>query len=194
MRLTKRAKSLMIVAVAAMGLLSMVPGSASANVDRSSADHSARATLRDASGAVVGRVQLTSADGSLLVSGRFQGLTPGFHGFHVHAVGRCEPPFTSAGGHHNPGATGHGQHDGDMPVLLVQQDGTAVTVTETDRVDLAELVADDGSAIVVHAGPDNLANIPARYTSSLTGQPGPDTDTLATGDAGARVACGVVNR
>jgi Cu-Zn family superoxide dismutase len=50
----------------------------------------------------------------------------------------------------------------------------------------------DGSAVIVHAGPDNYGNIPVRYTSAGAASPGPDGATVATGDAGARIACGVV--
>ena len=60
--------------------------------------------------------------------------------------------------------------------------------TVTDRFGVADLLADDdGSAVMVHSGPDNYANIPERYAPE-----GPDADTLGTGDAGSRLACGVV--
>ena len=189
---SRRSRALSIVGVAALALLAVVPSSASARPDRSG-HWGVRAILRDADGAFVGTVRLAPRHGSVVVTGRFKDLTPGFHGFHFHAVGRCEPPFTSAGGHHNPSGVGHGQHDGDLPPLLVQQDGTAVTVTESDRFDVAELLDADGTAIVVHAGADNLGNIPDRYVSTETGQAGPDSDTAATGDAGDRVACGVLS-
>jgi Cu-Zn family superoxide dismutase len=57
-----------------------------------------------------------------------------------------------------------------------------------------ELLAGDGSAVIVHALPDNYANIPTRYRSAQTGAPGPDADTLKAGDSGGRVVCGVVRR
>lgn len=199
MRLLTRSKSSSrsIVAVAAAALLTVVSGCAWSGPNQSgpggSGQRAVRATLKDADGGFVGTVRLDPKRDSVVVTGRFKGLTPGFHGFHLHAVGQCEPPFTSAGGHHNPGDVGHGQHDGDLPPLLVQQDGTAVTVTESDLFDVAELRDADGTAVVVHAGPDNLGNIPDRYVSTETGQPGPDDDTIAAGDAGARVACGVLS-
>lgn len=155
----------------------------------------AGAVVRDADGQVVGKVTLRRGGRSgTSVSVRARGLTPGFHGFHVHAIGTCTPPFTSAGGHLNPTDADHGEHVGDMPSLLVQEDGTARLTFETDRFTVRDLFDSDGSAVIIHAGPDNFANIPSRYVSSETGEPGPDEDTLAAGDAGARVACGVVRR
>ena len=79
-----------------------------------------------------------------------------------------------------------------MPSLLVLDDGTAQLQFATDRFTLAELLEGDGSAIIVHALPDNFANVPTRYQSTTEGVFGPDSATLATGDAGGRVACGVV--
>ncbi len=74
-----------------------------------------------------------------------------------------------------------------MPVLLVGADGTAQASFTTDRVTLADVLDANGAAIIIHAAPDNYANIPTRYAPG-----GPDAATLATGDSGARVACGVV--
>jgi superoxide dismutase, Cu-Zn family len=120
------------------------------------------------------------------------------HGFHVHATGTCDPsipagqtsPFTSAGGHFNPTGATHGSHAGDQPVLLVNADGTATARFATDRFGVESLLDADGSAFIVHAAPDNYANIASRY--SAAGVPGPDAATLTTGDAGARVFCGVI--
>jgi Cu-Zn family superoxide dismutase len=156
-------------------------------------------TLKDQSGRYVGTVSLSSTGDRVYVSGRVNGISPGFHGFHVHAVGICDPkaqptPFATAGGHLSleTGAN-HGRHSGDFPPLLVNGDGTALATFVTDRFQLWNLFDADGSAVIVHADPDNLANIPSRYTST-TGQAGPDAATLATGDSGGRVACGVVRR
>jgi superoxide dismutase, Cu-Zn family len=160
--------------------------------ETSSSRNHVRVELRDAAGADVGFVKLTQQGGKVIVRGEVSGLTPGFHGFHVHAVGECVPPFTTAGGHYNPGGVGHGSHAGDMPSLLVLDDGTAEAQFATDRYAIDDLFDVDGSAIIVHAGADNFANIPTRYLSTTEGVFGPDSATLATGDAGARVACGVV--
>jgi Cu-Zn family superoxide dismutase len=149
--------------------------------------------LYDAAVAQVGFVKLSKQGGKVIVRGETEGLTPGFHGFHLHAIGQCVAPFTSAGGHYNRSGVGHGSHAGDMPSLLVLDDGTAEAQFATDNFTIGELFDADGSAIIVHAAHDNFANIPTRYQSTTEGVFGPDSATLATGDAGARVACGVVD-
>jgi Cu-Zn family superoxide dismutase len=146
----------------------------------------ATATLVDGTGKKLGKVTLSQWRNKVTVAGRVRGLTPGFHGFHIHAVGKCEgPAFTSAGGHLKVDPQTHGSHAGDMPSLLVNADGTASAAFETDRFTLRQLRDADGAAVMVHAGPDNFANIPPRYGT-------PDQTTLDTGDSGDRVACGVV--
>jgi Cu-Zn family superoxide dismutase len=148
----------------------------------------------------VGKARLTErGNGSVEVDISVRDLTPGFHGFHVHAIGKCTiekdvPDFMSAGGHFDLGANKHGEHAGDFPVLLVQADGTANVSFNTDRFTLEALFDGDGSAIIIHANKDNYANIPERYTALGATVSGPDTTTLGTGDSGARVACGVLER
>lgn len=158
----------------------------------------AKAVLLDATGANRGTVWLQEEDGMVNVRAVVSGLTPGFHGFHIHAVGTCDPsipagqtsPFTSAGGHFNPSGATHASHAGDQPVLLVNADGTASSRFASDRYEVGDLFDADGSALIVHAFADNYANISTRY--SAAGVPGPDAATLATGDAGGRVLCGVI--
>jgi Cu-Zn family superoxide dismutase len=148
----------------------------------------ASARLIDSGGREVGRVWMREhrRDGVVLLEARVRDLPAGFHGFHIHAVGRCDAPaFTTAGGHFNPSDAPHGAHAGDLPSLLVTEDGGAFLATATDRFSIADLRDADGSAVMVHSGPDNFANIPARYG-------GPDQETLDTGDSGSRIACGVV--
>lgn len=154
----------------------------------------AQALLRSADGRAQGKVRLLERrNGKVVVVVRARALQPGFHGFHVHEKGLCEAPaFTSAGGHHKRDDEPHGAHAGDMPPLLATGDGKARAAFVTDLFRVSELVAGDGSAIIIHAGRDNLANIPTRYTSATT--TGPDEETLKTGDSGSRVACGVVQR
>jgi superoxide dismutase, Cu-Zn family len=119
-------------------------------------------------------------------------LTPGFHGMHVHAFGRCDGDFLSAGGHLQvPGHTGH-PASGDLSSLEVRGNGAAKLVTTTDAFTAEQLLAGQGTAIIIHEQSDNFAHIPDRYLQS-DGTPGPDADTLATGDAGKRVACGVIS-
>lgn len=130
-------------------------------------------------------------------------LTPGFHGMHIHGVGKCEadsePPgggapgaFLSAGGHFQ--APGHSEHpqSGDLTSLQVRSDGSALLVTTTDAFTKDELLAGEKTAIIIHADDDNFANIPADRYTQVNGTPGPDQTTLTTGDAGKRVACGVI--
>lgn len=150
---------------------------------------SADVKLYNAAGNPVGKVGLTQeGNGNVVVRAQVHDLPPGFHGFHVHAVGECIPPFTSSGGHFDVGGHTHRDHNGDFPVLLVNADGTANARFNTDRFAVADLFDADGSAIIIHENPDNYANIPTRYASA------PDAMTLATGDAGARIACGVVEK
>jgi Cu-Zn family superoxide dismutase len=73
-----------------------------------------------------------------------------------------------------------------MTSLYIQADGTGTLRFETDRFTVADLFDADGAAVMIHALPDNFANIPTRYV------PEPDAMTLNTGDAGGRVACGQV--
>jgi Cu-Zn family superoxide dismutase len=178
-RLLALAAVLLVVAPA----VAVEAGAGEANVPTD-----AKARLHDAQGNTVGTVRFISRSSSkVTVRARTMLLPPGFHGFHVHAVGLCEPPFTSAGGHFNPTSEHHGHHAGDLPVLFVADDGGASAEFDTDAFSVDQLLDADGSAVIVHAAADNYANIPTRYSST-----GPDATTLATGDSGARIACGVV--
>ena len=150
----------------------------------------ARATLVNAAGESVGSVRFERRGRSqaLRVTVVVHKLSPGYHGFHVHTTGACEgPSFMTAGPHLNPAMMSHPNHAGDMPALLVTTGGKAEARFTTDRFTIAQLRDADGSAAMIHALPDNEANIPTeRY------DPDPDAMTLATGDSGPRVACGVV--
>jgi superoxide dismutase, Cu-Zn family len=128
-------------------------------------------------------------------------LSPGSHGMHIHSVGKCEASsvaptggpagdFNSAGGHLQVrGHTGH-PASGDLTPLNVRSDGSGKVVATTDAFTADDLKGPEGSALIIHADPDNFANIPQRYTHD--GVPGPDAETLATGDSGKRVACAVL--
>ena len=142
------------------------------------------ARLVDPEGGEVGVATLTEVEGGTQVEVRVTGLPPGFHGFHLHAVGRCEPDspsptdpsmtgdFLSAGGHIGAGETDHGDHPGDLPVLYVTEAGTGTLTAVTDALTLDQLDDEDGSAVVVHADRDNYANVPERYAPG-----GPDQMT-----------------
>ena len=130
-------------------------------------------------------------------------LAPGFHGVHIHKVGKCEPnsvaptggppgDFMSAGGHFQ--AAGHAAEpaSGDLTSLEVRNDGTGMLLTTTDAFTMDDLMAGEKTAIIIHAGADNFANIPPDRYTQVNGAPGPDQMTMSTGDAGKRVACGVI--
>jgi len=115
------------------------------------------------------------------------GLKPGQHGVHLHAVGKCEAPFTSAGGHYDPGPAGnpdpdanHPYHMGDLPNLTVGADGKGQLDATTTRVTISDgpltLADADGSAIIIHGNPDQ--GITGESKSGVSGGP--------------RVACGVI--
>jgi Cu-Zn family superoxide dismutase len=130
-------------------------------------------------------------------------LAPGFHGLHIHAVGKCEAnsvaptggapgDFNSAGAHfQKAGHTGH-PASGDLTSLQVREDGTAKLVTTTDAFTADDLLGGAKTAIIIHEKADNFANIPPERYQQVNGAPPPDETTLATGDAGKRVACGVI--
>jgi Cu/Zn superoxide dismutase len=154
------------------------------------------AMLRNQAGAAIGQVTFTQTLVGVKVNAYVTGLPPSadFHGFHVHTNGACSGDFVaSAGGHWNPGGVSHGDHAGDMPVLYADANGVARATYTLDGFTVSQLVSDPGGvSVIAHAGRDNYANIPTRYTSSSSGGTGPDDTTNATGDAGGRYACGVV--
>jgi superoxide dismutase, Cu-Zn family len=118
-------------------------------------------TLYDAKGDRIGHVKLKPVgDGATRVR-RITSAAPGFHGFHVHTTGVCDPdapngPFTTAGGHFALEGQSHGAHAGDLPSLLVMEDGTARLEFVTDLIELNDLHDGDGSAVMVHAGRGQL--------------------------------------
>lgn len=144
----------------------------------------AAAPLRDAEGKVAGVALFVQEAQGVRISVTVKGLSPGEHGIHIHAVGVCEPPdFLSAGPHFNPTSKKHGlsnpegPHAGDLPNLIMGEDGSAVYEHVTDRVTLTpgelSLFDEDGSTLIIHAGPDDQITDPA-------------------GNSGARLLCGVI--
>jgi Cu-Zn family superoxide dismutase len=170
----------------------------------SGASQSVTARMIDQNGNPAGQITFTinSAKTKVHAVAQFPREFEGFHGFHVHAKGVCDPkavddkgvptPFFTAGGHFSITVQGHRSHSGDLPSLMVLGDGTADMTFNTDRFSVGQLLDSDGSAVMIHVGPDNFANIPTRYVSSAAPQGGPDAATHGTGDAGGRLACGVV--
>ena len=196
-----------IAVVATAGVLGLT---AVATTTGSAAAHNpwARATLRSADGSRIGTVAFHDhASGRTEVIVRLLRAigTEAFHGFHIHAndvgtngdgcIADATQPsstwFVSADGHwkHDP-AEIHGHHAGDLPSVFVNADGTSTLSVVVDKLDATEVV---GRAVILHAGADNFANVPVgpnadQYTA------GPDAlaKTQATGNAGDRVACGVI--
>jgi Cu-Zn family superoxide dismutase len=163
----------------------------------------ADAAIKDVHGKTVGSLHVEDLpSGKSKITVAVTGLPAGYHGFHVHTKGVCDPtstdpatgsPFFSAGGHFNLGSGSHPDHSGDLPALLVAADGTGNATSVTDRFRIRQLLDHDGSAIIIHARPDNQANIPDRYRQP-GGTTGPDAESLKTGDSGGRIACGVITR
>lgn len=141
------------------------------------------ADVRDAAGTLLGRVSLVPEGAGTRIRGELQGLPAGAHALHIHAVGRCEPPFTTAGPHFNPQQVPHGRqhpqggHAGDLPNVTAGADGRV----QIDALARAPLAGDggildaDGAAVVLHAAADDEVTDPA-------------------GNAGDRIACGVITR
>jgi len=152
----------------------------------------------------IAEFQFTSNHASIRIETTGVGaLAPGFHGVHIHKVGKCEPnsvaptggapgDFLSAGGHLQvPGHTAM-PASGDLTSLEVRKDGTGMLVTTTDAFTMDDLLVGEKTAIIIHAGADNFGNIPPDRYTQVNGTPGPDEATMSTGDAGKRVACGVI--
>jgi Cu-Zn family superoxide dismutase len=145
----------------------------------------AKADLKDAQGQLVGTAVFSPASSGVKLQVQVNGFTAaavGEHGIHVHTTGKCDPAaVTSAGGHFNPNGKKHGlnnpegHHAGDMPNIIFDAAGNATYETVVEGVTLGEgptsLMDADGSALVIHAGPDDMVTDPA-------------------GNSGARVVCG----
>jgi len=144
----------------------------------------ATATIMDAQGKRVGNATFTDSYAGVLVDGTVSDLGLGSHGVHIHAIGKCEPPFTTAGGHFNPTTrqhgfqNQHGPHLGDLPNINTPGAGTLHFEFVLPNVTLKgqnALLDADGAAIVIHAGRDDYKTDPA-------------------GSSGGRIACGVITQ
>jgi superoxide dismutase, Cu-Zn family len=146
----------------------------------------AKAQIKNAKGEPVGvAVIRPSADG-VRIALRLKNMPPGEHAIHVHAVGQCDAPdFKTAAGHFNPAHKQHGKdnpqghHAGDLNNITVSPKGTLNTTIMAPGLTLGEgensLFHQGGSALVIHASPDDYKSDPA-------------------GNAGARIACGVITK
>ena len=146
----------------------------------------ASAEIMDAKGAKVGTASFYEGPDGVLMHVEVRGLTPGWHGIHLHMKGVCEgPKFESAGGHFDPGSKDHGllhpsgPEAGDLPSIFAEADGVARAAMFTQLVSISgkggrpAVLDADGASVVIHAGPD-------------------DQTTQPIGGSGDRVACGVL--
>jgi superoxide dismutase, Cu-Zn family len=144
----------------------------------------AHVDVKDATGKSVGMAMISATkDGGVSIAIDFKGLPPGEHALHFHQTAKCEAPFTSAGGHFNPGMKKHGMenpegpHAGDMANFTAGADGSAKATILNPRVTLGagdnSIYANGGTALMIHAKGDDMKSDPA-------------------GLAGDRIACGLV--
>ena len=147
----------------------------------------AKATLVNTQGQKVGEATLTQTPEGVKIVMQVENLPPGEHAFHIHDKGVCATPeFTAAGGHFNPFGKQHGlknpagPHAGDLPNIRVGEDGKANVEAMANLVTLKEgeknsLFQPGGTSLVIHGGVDDYVSDPA-------------------GNAGPRIACGVITR
>ncbi|MCI0353478.1 MAG: superoxide dismutase family protein [Acidobacteria bacterium] len=175
-----------LVGAVAMGM-AMLHGLAATRPARKSIE------LKNAKGESVGMARLKPKGKGVAISVNFRNLPPGEHALHIHEYAKCEADaavpadaFKSAGPHFNPEGKKHGlqnpagPHAGDLPNFIVSAKGTAKTTIEAPHVSLAEdaaasVYANGGTALVIHAKADDLKTDPA-------------------GNAGPRIACGVITK
>lgn len=186
-----KSRFLAVAVAAGLATMTAAAGAQGQQAQRKGAPATATADIKGKG--ITGTAELTErADGTgtmVEISIKASGLTPGRHGVHLHAVGKCEPDFTAAGGHFDPGPAGntdpdanHPFHMGDIPNLEVGKDGTGAAKIVTTRVTLSDgplsVFDSDGTAIIIHGNEDQMK----------TGEPKSGVS------GGPRVACGVLTK
>ena len=176
-----------LIATACGGSATQSPAPTAAAKTPSPPALTARAQINDVQGQLVAAAVLHDSGQGVVIDVKVTKLNPGVHGIHIHAAGKCEAPgFASAGGHFNPTGKKHGHsnplgpHAGDLGNLTVGPDGTGNATFTTGDVSLQEglpntLFGPEGTAMVIHANPDDETTDPA-------------------GNSGPRVGCGVISR
>ncbi|MDZ3838820.1 MAG: superoxide dismutase family protein [Rhodospirillales bacterium] len=145
------------------------------------AAETAGAPLLDPKGASVGQATVEAVPGGILLHVKVEDLPAGAHGMHLHAVGACTPDFKAAAGHVNAHGAEHGLRNpkgpeaGDLPNLYVGADGRGEAEFYSTLTTLDALLDADGSAVVIHAKPDDHISQPI-------------------GGSGDRIACGALKR
>ena len=190
MRIRTLAHGLLAAAVLTMGLQAAQSG-ATAKAEIKGDGITGTAEFREVDAQKAGGHDMQHMTGmkAVEVTVKVSGLKPGAHGLHLHAVGRCEAPFTSAGGHFDPGPSGNGDPDvnhpyrmGDLPNLVADAKGEATLSAITTRVTLSagplSLFDADGTAVIVHGNPDQ-------------GKPGEPKSGVS---GGPQIACGVLQK
>lgn len=139
-----------------------------------------RAALAGPTGTAHGTATLTPTAGGMMLTVNGVALPAGEHGLHIHTTGKCEPPkFDSAGAHWNPTNKQHGRdnpqgaHAGDLANITAAADGAGSVTADLPGATLDGVFDADGSAILIHAKPD-------------------DYETDPSGNSGDRIACGVI--
>lgn len=180
--------NLRMISGASIALITALAGCTTAETsdmaDAPAVQSEAYADVADASGQTRAKARASQVGDSIRVNIEAAGMAQGIYAAHVHTIGRCDPPgFESAGGHWNPTTRQHGKdnpagmHKGDLPNLMVGTDGRGTLEFTIPMAMIAEgatpLLDADGAAVMIHAKADDYRTDP-------------------TGNAGGRIACGVL--